>query len=702
MTERTPLEQVRWRLAHSAPVTWDRQVVQAELNALTPLERGRLIGTLWQKHFWSQHDDPQDIMGWLCSGLERAYDKVETSHPLFDGPAADAALTGLLAHLDSPTPKTYQRHDPNLPWTPQEAWMQRLGACTAMICRRLVEAPGPEGIKALRTLLPKVSFGSDIAKLTAARLTGEVEVEKGVTAALLRRVATPIARAEVTALLTAPALRWCTLLAPYDTTLGLSDPTTEEAMPEDLPAYQSFAQEAVQTALAAVRAVQSGQAPYKADKLMSQEDAHAVGRALRIALAENAPWGTQVLEDLWRGTAYAPDPKAKTLPSQTLTYQIAHAVIAEPRPEAVLLMAEIAATVRHASVKKRLTRFAKQAQTALSQRPERILDMAMTGPLPPELSKLLKPALEGLLLRDWTMDATLWQAQMTDKSLWPLTSRLIWQVGDQALMPARDKTGLHWMDAQGAKHPFDPALPLRLWHPIDADEGTRAAWRAASAKNRTQPFAQAFREIYPLPEAELQSDKTKVFAGQLVAQVPLIGLARRSGFTMGYQDEVDLALGGQKFRLHSGVRNYPGAGGEGETGPIHLLGPAKTLADVPPRVLSEALRRFDLIISVGASGMPDSPPLKHPHTFVTLRPGGQSIAMRRALLGFARPQARFDGRWLLLTAGHRIHLGTGRLHQGGTPVELTTKIKGKSTPRADDAVMDKIWTAIAELGLAEA
>ena len=696
-------EAVAWltRFIANPPLgPFDAEEITARVDDLSGLDRGRLLAPLWARHLACNRGDIPGALSSLIFTLEHVLPESRGQPPVFDSGAADVALAGLVAHIDSRPPENFRNNSPEVPLTDRQMWHMRLGYLAALVLRRMVAEPGPEGRAALAALLAEDVIHDPVSEMVAAHLVGDPARMMTTRAAVMAMADSDLARAELEAILTAPVGRWHGLLRNHRIGYDLTQSSDAADDPADLPAWRAFAETAVADALAEVRAVQSGAVPYVADKLMSPDAARTVGRAMRLALAENLDWGTSVLDELWHGAAIAPNPKAKTVPSQPLTYALAHAVIAEPRPAALRCLERVARSVRHASVTKKLEKMVKSARNALQGRPELLLEMALEGGVPEDLRRYLNPALEGLLLRDWDMDQPAWAAQMGQPDLRGATEALIWDItGDGARFGGLpDLDGACWRMSDGTTREMAPDQKVRLWHPADWPEEIRAAWRARVADGVRQPFTQAFREVYPLPEADLAGRRTEGFAGIAIAQIPAIGVARRSGFQLGYEDALMLALGGQRFVFHAGVRSFPGAGGEGFTGAIELVGPARSLGEVAPRVLNEALRRIDLVVATGAAGVADSAAILHPDTFRPLWPGAQSIAMRQALLELTRPKARIEGRWLMLGGGARIHLGTGRLDRDGTPLDLP-KVKRGATARSDDGVMDRIWAAIAAHGL---
>jgi hypothetical protein len=473
----------------------------------------------------------------------------------------------------------------------------------------------------------------------------------------------------------------------------------------DVPAWRTFAEKAVSTTLDRIRDVAKKRTQYKADKLMTVAEATSVARAMTLALEERAPWGIENLNELWFGAALAPDLKAKTAPSQSLAIQLGHAVVAQPQPEAVQILHKVAKDVRHAGVKKKLERAAKAASRSLAQHPERVLDLLSTNAdtpdaVAPEFKKLVKPALEGLLSRLWWLDASVWTQQILEKTVWPLAKGLIWDVadksGDFSALPHRSGSTIMWYLSNGGTRECKAEQRMRLWHPAEASDADRAEWqRQLVATGLVQPFAQAFREIYRVAPSECASQSTELLAGYDVAQVPLFGVARRTGWRGAGHDRLVLHFAGYTFEFQCGVRTWPGAGGEGTTGSFRIVGSQMRFENMPARISSEAMRMADLLIATGNAGLEDI--LKSDPDNGRER---QSLSVRKLLLKLVCPEAKFEGRWLLLGEQCRIHVGTGRLIQNGASIDLATRPKAQSTLRGVDPVMDKIQAAIGRYALA--
>lgn len=460
----------------------------------------------------------------------------------------------------------------------------------------------------------------------------------------------------------------------------------------DLPDWQAFAERAVASALNAARETAQGTRPYQSDKLLSLADAHSVARAMRYGLSARKPWALESFGPLLEGAAYAPDPKAKSVPSQSLSIGLGHAAVEAVQPEAILALRRLSGAIRHAGIKKKLTRAQKNVESALAARPENVLELAASGDFPLEFAKLLPKALEGLLTTQWWFEGSVWDAMMSDKALARLASQLVWEVDTNGviLLAMPDPKKSEWVLADDARELLRPAQKVRLWHPAEGREADRQSWRAFLVDgNAVQPFAQAFRETYIPPEFDLAGREVSLLAGVAVNAMPLVGLARTTGWR-GRHDRLARTFGGYTFSFSAGTHIFPGAGGIGTTGPLRLEEPKATLAEVPPRILSEALRATDLLVAVGAAGVTDDlPPVI----------GSQSIEMRRALLSATFPGVRIDGRWLLLAEGHRFHLGTGMLFQDDKSVESAADRKPKLSLLGKDRVVAKAMLAIDQIGL---
>jgi hypothetical protein len=198
----------------------------------------------------------------------------------------------------------------------------------------------------------------------------------------------------------------------------------------------------------------------------------------------------------------------------------------------------------------------------------------------------------------------------------PLTRGLIWSFSTGMTGIPADG-GL--LDGPGGQHPIPPEATVRLWHPARADTAQVRQWRdyLVSAE-RTQPFKQAFREVYLITPAELE---TRLYSNRFAAHVlryqQAYALFRERGWTANYLGPYDGGYEGQARRDFPGVGltayfdHYPVDAGPFAY-PVDLcstdrVGFCRTgdrhrapvpLAEVPELVFSEAMRDVDLFISV--------------------------------------------------------------------------------------------------------
>ena len=330
--------------------------------------------------------------------------------------------------------------------------------------------------------------------------------------------------------------------------------------------YASFARQALDAAAARGAAVQSGALPYAADKAFTTDEVNVLGRATRVALLRDEPWLPALLGRLLPAIAVAPT-AAKTLPSQALLFEVARSVRDFPTPEAASALRKVRGIIRHRGVPVQLDRNFKKIDAALADRPDaafRLPDLgfgadgvfratagayegtvtvadevtltwrrsgggelrgvpaAIRRDHPDELQLLrdlvktarahiatATRALEGGLVVSAPRPYERWRTEFAAHPLGrPLAERLIWEMevapGEwRAALPVDG--GL--LDSAG--RPFgavDAGTAVRLWHPVRAPLDEIRAWRdLLIARQVRQPFKQAFREIYLLTPAELET-----------------------------------------------------------------------------------------------------------------------------------------------------------------------------------------------------
>ncbi|WP_017570380.1 DUF4132 domain-containing protein [Nocardiopsis halotolerans] len=318
--------------------------------------------------------------------------------------------------------------------------------------------------------------------------------------------------------------------------------------------------------------------------------------------------------------------------------------------------------------------------------------------------------LEGFLAQGRVWDAASWVRYYLDHPVTgTLARRLVWEVsGDDGRtwacgLPEAD--GDHWLlaDPDGTEIAHtataDGAARVRLWHPVRDQPETVRRWRThLTDRDIAQPFKQAYREIYPLTPAE---EDTRVHSNRYAAHILRYGQAKallnERGWSVhqlggwhggedgpatclytdresdtSWEATLDIALADDEFDVDP-VRHcrtdqvrFRRAG---EREPVPL-------AEVPPLVLSEAMRDVDL--AVGVSSIAADPAWvdrgESPHLPYWRRAAfgelTENAVVRREALARLLPRLRvadrleIDGRFLRVRGdlrSYRIHLGSANV-----------------------------------------
>lgn len=241
--------------------------------------------------------------------------------------------------------------------------------------------------------------------------------------------------------------------------------------------------------------------------------------------------------------------------------------------------------------------------------------------------------LQSVYLEDRRWPADLWRERYLDHPLVrTLARRLIWWVEGEDGSAVAALPGEAILDLAGRPVPLEGAT-IRLWHPIEASVEEIRGWRdRLEALEVTQPFAQAWREIYALTDAERATGTyTNRWAAHILKQHQAMMLARLNGWRVTHRMWVD-APNDEPWHLnipaHGLVADYwvEGAGGDNPEvtescaysyvatdrvqfhsvaggadsarGPVR--GAAVALAEIPPLIFSEVMRHADLFTSVAS------------------------------------------------------------------------------------------------------
>jgi len=310
--------------------------------------------------------------------------------------------------------------------------------------------------------------------------------------------------------------------------------------------------------------------------------------------------------------------------------------------------------------------------------------------------------LDGLMAADrsWPLDD--WRSWYLDHPVTGrLTRTLVWVFstpqGESIVGVPLD--GATAVTSSGQQVEIPRQAEVRLWHPIHASADDVRAWRRRLLEQQVvQPFKQAFRELYVLTPAE---EQTRVysnrFAGHVFGQVQARALMKGRGWSpvavAWWDDGIDNGVARRTFDA-AGIR------AEFYFDPIHDLQPEATdlypyctsdqvrfvdvrgdesveLAQVPPLVLTEALRDVDLFVGVTSIGADPEwldrgterrfDTYWHTYGFGELSAAGE---IRREVLEQLVPRLAiadrcwFEDRYLIVRGDlrtYRIHLGSGNI-----------------------------------------
>ncbi|MFE6284530.1 DUF4132 domain-containing protein [Streptomyces sp. NPDC057877] len=369
------------------------------------------------------------------------------------------------------------------------------------------------------------------------------------------------------------------------------------------PAYAAFARRALEAAADRTDAIQTGRIPYHPDKAFTDREVITLGKALRVALIRDEPWLPTLFDRLLPGVSLAPTPKARTLPSQALLYEVVRAAQDFPTPELATALRTARRTVRHAGVPRQLDKSLKKIDAALAERTEvalrlprldfddegvlrrtagdyeavvRVTDTAtltwekagrpLSGtPAPvrrdhPTLLKELREvvkrvnaqlatllrALEGGFTTDAAHPYTWWHTELASHPLArTLIRRLIWEV---ETTPGKWHATLPETEGTLPSPPSDASV--RLWHPLRSTPQEVRGWRnLLTEQHIRQPFKQAFREIYVLTPAEEQTAVySHRFAAHLVHYRRMFALFRARGWRSSLLGPWDCGDGDEAVR----------------------------------------------------------------------------------------------------------------------------------------------------------
>jgi len=305
--------------------------------------------------------------------------------------------------------------------------------------------------------------------------------------------------------------------------------------------------------------------------------------------------------------------------------------------------------------------------------------------------------LERLYLGDREWSFAVWRARYVDEPLVAnLTRRLIWafRLSDQ-WVAAFLQDGVA-CDASGAPIAgLGDETRVRFWHPMQSTTAEVIAWRRRlAALGVTQPFKQAYREIYVLTDAErATATYSNRFAAHIIDQYRFRALCQARGWNCpayggwdeggrlphkkiaerGLQIElfvepVETTMDEQSFRFHhlsTDQARFTSLAGE----PIPL-------ETIDPILFSELMRDIDLFVGVAGIGTDPTWPDRDDDAFddywsrTAFGELSEAGKTRHAVLADILPglaiasRCRLDDRHLVVEGKlrtYRIHLGSGNI-----------------------------------------
>lgn len=275
-----------------------------------------------------------------------------------------------------------------------------------------------------------------------------------------------------------------------------------------------------------------------------------------------------------------------------------------------------------------------------------------------------------------------------------ITSRLIWTftTGEKQMtgILLEDK----WVDAHGDQlSDIGELTQVELWHPIDADVDEIVSWRNFIQQHQiTQPFKQAYREIYLLTEAELRTNTySNRFAAHVLKQHQFAALCKQRNWSyhlMGNWDSHNTpTIVLPDWQMTAQYYVDANAGEDLNESFIYLYittdqvrfyqdGEQLELIDVPKLVFSEIMRDVDLFVGVTSIGNDpewlDGGERRYgdywrDYSFGDL---GESAKMRKEVLQNLvhrlkiRDVCSVDGKFLIVKGKlrtYKIHMGSGNI-----------------------------------------
>jgi hypothetical protein len=306
----------------------------------------------------------------------------------------------------------------------------------------------------------------------------------------------------------------------------------------------------------------------------------------------------------------------------------------------------------------------------------------------------LKEKIESFYLRQKTLPYNRWKESYLDHRLTGiLAKKLIWHFSAN-----ETKTQAIWLNGQltdvtGAPINVPDDTEVQLWHPIGFSTDTIIAWRNFLQQHSiTQPFKQAYREIYIVTDAELNTDTySNRFAAHIIRQHQMSALAKQRGWhyqLMGAWDGHNIPYITLK-EWDMRAQFFVESDWQGDTSPAGIFTYVSTdqvrfyrgndqirMVNVPAMVFTEIMRDVDLFVGVCSIG--NDPNWQNTgnermdgywrdYSFGDL---SESAKVRQDVLKTLIPRLKignrcsFDGKYLLVKGNirkYKIHMGSGNI-----------------------------------------
>ncbi|MCJ8314764.1 MAG: DUF4132 domain-containing protein [Saccharospirillaceae bacterium] len=279
-----------------------------------------------------------------------------------------------------------------------------------------------------------------------------------------------------------------------------------------------------------------------------------------------------------------------------------------------------------------------------------------------------------------------------------IANKLIWNIDGQPFMYIDTK----WVNTNKQEITLHDDAVIQLWHPIDSETHCVLAWRDfLEEQNIKQPFKQAYREIYLLTDAEIN---TRIYsnrmAGHILKQHQFNSLAATRGWKYSllgcYDDGRDGEIASKKIpdsnltaqfwinEIIDDTDSFNEAGiwyyiATDQIRFINELDEPVELIDIPPLVLTEIMRDVDLFVGVASVGNDPAWQDGGPDARPEYRDYWQSYSFgdlteiaktRKSVLERLIPRLKIkdkvtiDGKFLLVTGTkhtYKIHIGSGNI-----------------------------------------